>query len=89
MFGKHNKINEKKTYENAVEAVDTFFDRISAGTETYPAVLEHLKNNVDTNDQAVEALRFVQHGMRSLAQQTFNFNQNIEQAVRGLEKNSQ
>ena len=89
MFGKHGKINEKKTYENALEAIETFFDRVRSGTETYPAVLEHLRDNVDTTDRAVEALRFIQNGMRSLIQQTFSFNQNLEQSVRDLEKNPQ
>jgi len=89
MFGKHSNINEKKTYENALEAVETFFDRINRGTESYPVVLEHLRDNVDTTDKAVEALRFVQNGMRSLIQQTFSFNQCLEQSVRALEKNPQ
>jgi pyrroline-5-carboxylate reductase len=86
MFGKHNNISEKKTYESAIEAVETFFDRISRGTETYPEILEHLRTEVDTTEKAVEALRFVQHGMRSLIQQAFAFNQSLERDAQDLEK---
>jgi len=89
MFGKHNNINEKKTYENALETVEIFFDRISRGTETYPAIMEHLRECVDTTKKAIEGLRFVQNGMRSLIQQAFSFNQHLEKSVQDLEKNPQ
>jgi|GEM_PF-3287388 len=89
MFGKHNNINEKKTYENALEVIETFLDRISKGTEAYPGILEHLRDHVDTTEKAIEGLRFVQNGMRSLIYQTFNFNQHLEQSIQDLEKKPQ
>ena len=89
MFGKNNKINEKRTYENAIEAIETFFVRITEGTDTYPAILDHLRNNVDTTEKAVEALHYIQDGMRSLIQHVFSFNSNLEQSVRDLEKKTQ
>jgi len=89
MFGKNNKISEKKTYENALEETETFFDRISRGAETYPGIMEHLRDHVDTTEKAIEGFRFVQNGIWSLIQQAFSFNQCLEQSVRDLEKNQQ
>ncbi|MCL2507763.1 MAG: hypothetical protein FWF05_01165 [Oscillospiraceae bacterium] len=43
----------------------------------------------DTTEKAIEGLRFVQNGMRSLILQAFSFNQHLEQSVRDLEKNPQ